>query len=296
MPSAPKRAGFNTLTDPQLAYVEKRPHTTRNFSRQHRQAETSHIMKPAQRSTLCELDPIDLEGFLPIAAAFGSSTYGYVVTPNVDHLIRLADDERFRAYYREARYALLDSRFVARLLRITQGVDFPICTGSDLTASLFGQIIESDDRIVLIGGDQFQADDLKRRYGLHDLHHHNPPMGFSANPNAVRTALEFVEAASPFRFCFLAVGAPQQERLASELAERGRARGLALCIGASIDFITGRQRRAPRWMQRLSLEWLHRLLQSPRRLAGRYLVRGPRIFGLLRKSIIAVRTAPGASQ
>jgi exopolysaccharide biosynthesis WecB/TagA/CpsF family protein len=251
-------------------------------------------MKPAQRLTLCELDPIDLEDFLPIAAAFGSSTYGYIVTPNVDHLIRLADDERFRAYYREARYALLDSRFVGRLLRFTQGVDFPICTGSDLTARLFSDIIMPDDRIVLVGGDQSQADELKRRYRLHDLHHHNPPMGFSAKPEAVRTALEFVEAASPFRFCFLAVGAPQQEKLASALAERGHAKGLALCIGASIDFITGRQRRAPRWMQRLSLEWLHRLLQSPRRLAGRYLIRGPRIFGLLRRSTIAVRTNPGA--
>lgn len=59
------------------------------------------------------------------------------------------------------------------------------------------------------------------------------------------------------------------------------ARGLTLCCGASINFLTGVERRAPQWMQRLSLEWLYRLLQNPRRLARRYLVRGPQIVRLL---------------
>jgi UDP-N-acetyl-D-mannosaminuronic acid transferase (WecB/TagA/CpsF family) len=56
---------------------------------------------------------------------------------------------------------------------------------------------------------------------------------------------------------------------------------LALCIGASINFLTGSERRAPRWMQLIGFEWLYRLMNDPRRLAKRYLVRGPRIFLLL---------------
>jgi UDP-N-acetyl-D-mannosaminuronic acid transferase (WecB/TagA/CpsF family) len=44
-------------------------------------------------------------------------------------------------------------------------------------------------------------------------------------------------------------------------------------------------------MQRLALEWLYRLVQDPRRLAGRYLVRGPRIFGHLRRARIVLRKA-----
>jgi exopolysaccharide biosynthesis WecB/TagA/CpsF family protein len=85
------------------------------------------------------------------------------------------------------------------------------------------------------------------------------------------------------------VGSPQQELVARALQERGRARGLALCVGASLDFIGGIEQRAPLWMQRASLEWLYRLLQNPRRLAGRYLVRGPRIFLQITQSRFVLR-------
>jgi exopolysaccharide biosynthesis WecB/TagA/CpsF family protein len=114
-------------------------------------------------------------------------------------------------------------------------------------------------------------------------------MGFVGDEKAVDDCLEFIEQASPFRFCFLAVGSPQQELVATLVKQRGVARGLALCIGGSLNFLTGRERRAPLWMQRLSLEWLYRLAQDPRRLWVRYLVRGPRIFGHLRQAQVVLR-------
>jgi hypothetical protein len=73
------------------------------------------------------------------------------------------------------------------------------------------------------------------------------------------------------------------------LKSRGVARGLALCIGASINFLTGDERRAPVWMHRCGVEWLYRLIQAPGRMTQRYLVRGPRVFGLLRHAMIGVR-------
>jgi N-acetylglucosaminyldiphosphoundecaprenol N-acetyl-beta-D-mannosaminyltransferase len=114
-------------------------------------------------------------------------------------------------------------------------------------------------------------------------------MGFIMKLEAVEECLHFVEQASPFRFCFLAVGSPQQEMLAALLRQRGIARGLALCVGASLNFLTGTERRAPLWVQKLSLEWLYRLAQNPRRLWVRYLVRGPRIFGQLRQAQVILR-------
>jgi UDP-N-acetyl-D-mannosaminuronic acid transferase (WecB/TagA/CpsF family) len=69
--------------------------------------------------------------------------------------------------------------------------------------------------------------------------------------------------------------------VAQRLQARGKARGLVLCVGASLNFLTGAERRAPRWMQRFALEWLYRLAQDPKRLARRYLLRGPRVFGYL---------------
>jgi exopolysaccharide biosynthesis WecB/TagA/CpsF family protein len=228
-----------------------------------------------------EFSDCDLSEFMEIAAGFDSQAYAYAVTPNVDHVIRFWDDASFRELYRNAGFVLLDSRFLAYLLRLVAGLRLPTSPGSDVTARLFGDVIKPDDKVVVIGGTAEQAEVLSRKYGLRGLRHLNPRMGFINDPADVEECLRFIESESPFRFCLLAVGSPQQEVLAKALQSRARARGLALCVGASINFLTGTERRAPRWMQNLGFEWLYRLLNDPGRLAKRYLVRGPRIFVLL---------------
>ncbi|HUP91106.1 MAG TPA: WecB/TagA/CpsF family glycosyltransferase [Solimonas sp.] len=234
-------------------------------------------------------DDYDLDRLTEVVAHFGQQKFGYVVTPNTDHMIRLHQEPSLRPLYDGADFMLLDSRFIALVLRTLRGVSLPVCTGSDLTARLFGKVIGPEDRVVLIGASDAQARSLAQRYGLQHLEHYNPPMGFIRDPAEVERCLAFVEAHSPFRFCLMAVGAPQQEMLSRRLKDRGLARGLALCIGASIDFLTGKETRAPQWMQQSGLEWLYRLAQNPRRLAYRYLVRGPRIFPLLGSATFMLR-------
>ena len=236
------------------------------------------------------IDDYDLERFGRVAAAFGTSRFGYVVTPNVDHVIRYHDEPAFRMLYRDASYVLMDSRFLARILAAWKGIELPVCAGSDLTPRLL-QGAADGDRIVIVGGTRPQVSQLAERYGLKNLEHVEPPMGFIHNPFAVEKCLVQIEQASPFRYCFLAVGSPQQEVLARHLKLRGRARGLALCVGGAINFITQRERRAPLWMQRQGLEWLFRLSQDPRRLSGRYLLRGPRIVALIHKLTLQLRLA-----
>jgi exopolysaccharide biosynthesis WecB/TagA/CpsF family protein len=254
----------------------------------------SSLQRPPPAKLAFALDDYDLDGFAGVASSFGQNRYGFVVTPNADHLIRLHREPSFRALYADAAYVLLDSRFISHLLRFTQKLRLSVCTGSDLTERLFEQVIRPHDPLVLIGGSAEQAARLRARYGLQRLAHFNPPMGFTRDPEALETCLRFVEAHSPFRYCLLAVGAPQQEMVAQQLKLRGVARGLALCIGASINFLTGEEQRAPRWMQRSGLEWLFRLLQAPRRMASRYLVRGPQLFGLLQHTQILLRPATAA--
>lgn len=237
-----------------------------------------------------ELDGQDLARFVRTAAQFGTDRFGYVVTPNADHLIRYHDDPAFRAAYADAEFVLSDSRFVSRLLALTRGLHIPVCTGSDLTAQLITSVARPQDRLVLIGGSAEQASMLVQKCGFTDLRHLNPPMGFIHDAAAVARVLEFIEQQSPFRFCLLAIGCPQQELVAQQLKHRGIARGLALCVGASIDFLTGRERRAPLLLRWLGLEWAFRLLQNPRRLGRRYLVRGPRVFNVLRRMEIRLKT------
>jgi N-acetylglucosaminyldiphosphoundecaprenol N-acetyl-beta-D-mannosaminyltransferase len=241
-----------------------------------------------------EMDDFDVETFAAVAARFGQDHYGFVVTPNVDHLIRFHEDAAFRALYESAAYVLLDSRFASRLLRLFKGLRLRVCPGADLTACLLTRVVRPADRIVVVGGTPDQTQRLVQAYRLENVRHHNPPMGFIDQPPALEECLEFIEHASPFRFCFLAVGSPQQERVAELLQRRAKARGLALCVGASINFLTGTEQRAPLYMQRAGLEWLYRLLRNPTRLASRYLVRGPRIFLHLRRARIVLRKPPGA--
>jgi exopolysaccharide biosynthesis WecB/TagA/CpsF family protein len=216
-----------------------------------------------------------------------------VVTPNVDHLIRYCEDDSFRALYRAAEYTLLDSRVVALALRLFKRVRVAVCTGSDLTAHLLGRVAPAE-RIVLIGGSESQVKRLLATYRLANVTHHEPPMGFIRDAEATETCLRFIEAHSPFRYCFLAIGSPQQEMIAQHLQARGKARGLVLCVGAALNFLTGTERRAPRFMQRLALEWLYRLLQDPRRLGRRYLVRGPRFFSYFLRGRLQLRARRSA--
>jgi exopolysaccharide biosynthesis WecB/TagA/CpsF family protein len=241
-----------------------------------------------------QISDCDVPTFIEIAANYGTGTFGYAVTPNVDHVLRYAADAPFRDIYRKAAFVLFDSRFLARVVGLTKGQRLPTCPGSDFTGALLNQVIAPDDAIVVIGGSRAQADALRRRYSLKRLQHFVPPMGFIRDPAAVEQCLRFIEEASPFRFCFLCVGCPQQELLAQMLQARGRARGLALCVGGAINFLTGAERRAPAWVQACGLEWLHRLVLDPRRLSERYLVRGPRIFFLLPRLRFVLRAATAA--
>lgn len=212
-----------------------------------------------------------------IADRPATAPFAYVVTPNVDHIVRLqCSRSDLWPAYRRAWLTLCDSRVVGRLAAHV-GLSLPILPGSDLTSALLRHVIAPDDDIAILGGRADAVATLCRAYGLTHVLHYDPPMGFIHDPAEVRRAALFVVGARA-RYSFLAVGSPQQEVLAYHVARIGGAIGVGLCIGASLDFLTHRQVRAPRVIQRLSLEWLFRLLADPLRLWRRYLIDGPLIF------------------
>lgn len=209
-----------------------------------------------------------------------TSPYGYVVTPNVDHVIRLADaPAAVRRAYDDAALVLCDSRILARLAAWA-GVRLVVTPGSDLTAVLFARLLGPGDRLCLIGGGEGDSARLEALHPGVTIVQHRPPMGLRGDAAARARAVDAAVVARA-RVTLFAVGSPQQELLAHEMAGRADARGTGLCIGASTDFLLGRQRRAPRIVQRMSLEWAWRLLGDPRRLARRYLVEGPAVFPLV---------------
>ena len=210
--------------------------------------------------------------------------FRYVVTPNVDHVVRLHNGggapwhAAFVAAERDADLCINDSRILAKLAGLS-GLSLPVVPGSDLTRILIEGGMPPGTRIALIGGSGGDATWLQGRLADADVRHFEPPMGVRDDPAAQQTIVDFVETNRP-NLTLFAIGAPQSEIVAHQIQRRGKAPGVGLCIGASIEFLTGAKRRAPRAMQRLGLEWAFRLLSEPRRLWRRYLVEGPPIFAI----------------
>jgi N-acetylglucosaminyldiphosphoundecaprenol N-acetyl-beta-D-mannosaminyltransferase len=215
-----------------------------------------------------------------LARATDESAYSYVVTPNVDHVVRLHENEpterSLQPLYDGAGLCLCDSK-ILHLLARARGLNLPVVPGSELTALMFERLIRPGDRIAIVGGDAELLAGLQARFRGVDFIQHCPPMGLRTNAAARREAAQFI-ADSAGRFSFIAVGSPQQEMIAAEAKAIPGAKGTALCIGASLEFLTGQLKRAPKILQHLSLEWAHRLLSEPRRMWRRYLIEGPRIF------------------
>ena len=203
--------------------------------------------------------------------------FKYVVTPNVYHMVRLLEDPAtMQPLFERAWRVFCDSRVLSRLAWFS-GERLPVITGSDLTARIIARADEQRLTIALVGPTAAACAALESRYPGLNVVFHTPPMGFITSEHEVQKCVDFVvQAQAPL--VFLAVGMPQQEILARRIADHPQARGVGLCIGAAIDFLTGKQRRAPVWVQKAGLEWLHRLLSDPRRLALRYLIECPRIF------------------
>lgn len=215
-------------------------------------------------------------------------SFRFIVTPNVDHLVRLSKEpEVFKPLYEASWLSVCDSR-ILELMAAFSGIPLKAVPGSDLTQQLFDNVITEEDVINVIGADEEIVEKVKSIYGLSKVNLHQPPMGMRRKPEAIAAAAKFI-ADHPARYTFICVGSPQQEMVAKACLERGDCVGLGLCVGASLDFLGGRTKRAPKWVQSIRMEWLFRLLSEPKRLWKRYLVEGPKIFGLWIKWMVSAK-------
>ncbi len=214
---------------------------------------------------------IDMAGTLALLQGRpADAPFVYVSTPNAQHVVRIQRGQaRAIAAHDQAWLTPCDSRVLILLARMF-GLSLPLVTGSDLTRHMFESVIDRDEPVTVIGGDAELAHRLRSQLGLTRLSLFDPPFGFYNDPAEMARAADYVETHRA-RFVFIACGTPQSELLGVLLQARGRATGVGLTIGASLQFITGQVKRAPRLWQVLSLEWLFRLLQEPRRM-GRRLV------------------------
>lgn len=225
-----------------------------------------------------------------IARSETSNAFRYLVTPNVDHVVRLKRDRELYKYYEAAWMSLCDSRPITGLA-LLRSSRLPLVTGSDLTALLFSSVIRDGDLITLIAANEDIFHAMEAAYPTVRFRAIIPPQGVLNNRTALDACIDFV-VQEESRFVFIAIGSPQSEKIAYELSLHPKARGIGLCIGASLEFLVGTKKRAPRWMQRSSLEWLHRLALDPRRMWRRYVGAVIPLSGLFFQELFPPRRGP----
>ena len=196
-----------------------------------------------------------------------------VVTLNLDHLVKLRRDASFRSAYRAAKFVSADGAPVARLAR-RQCTDIERTPGADLLLPLCREAADRKIGIYLFGTDRDALTQSAAKLSestdgrLKICGAAAPAMKFDPSGPEADAALDAIEA-SGAGLCFVALGAPKQVIFAARALDRGINAGF-VCVGAGLDFLAGRQIRAPRVMREYGLEWLWRLSQNPRRLAARY--------------------------
>ena len=202
---------------------------------------------------------------------------GMVVTPNLDHLRRCARSPEYARLVAAGELVVPDGVPILWASRIA-GRPLPgLVAGSNLVSSLAAGAARRGRSLFLLGGVEGSAAGaadvlVKRHSGLRIAGTWCPPFGFEKDAAEMARITSALCDAAP-DIVYVGLGSPKQERLIERL------RPLLPCawwlgVGVSFSFLTGDVRRAPRWMQRCGLEWVHRLASEPRRLARRYLIEG----------------------
>jgi N-acetylglucosaminyldiphosphoundecaprenol N-acetyl-beta-D-mannosaminyltransferase len=201
----------------------------------------------------------------------------YVVTPNVDHTVLLQENEELVSAYEKAHLILADGHPIVWASRLLRKPLPERVAGSELVPKLF-DAFETDHRngklrVFLLGAQPgvgaIAAANMKAKWpNVETVGVYSPPMGFEKDPEENNFILGRIALTRP-DVVIVGLGAPKQEIWVAKHFDQMHAKA-ALCVGATIDFLAGEQKRAPVWMQRSGVEWLHRMCSQPKRLVKRY--------------------------
>ena len=201
----------------------------------------------------------------------------FVVTPNVDHIVKVQADIGLQAAYKQAALVVTDGKPVVWAASIL-GLSIPgTVPGSDLVPAIFdaAQANKKPIKVFLLGAmpgvaDRAKDNILEKWPVVNVVGTLSPDFGFDKDIIVSNSICEMVNR-SGADLLVLGLGAPKQELWITQYAPKVSVK-VALCVGATIDFLAGEKARAPIWMRKVGLEWLHRMFTEPKRLAKRYFI------------------------
>lgn len=210
----------------------------------------------------------------------------YVVTPNVDHIVKIEQDNEFREIYKNADLILTDGMPLIWISKFKKNPIKEKVSGSDLFPKVCELASKKNYKIFLLGADEgvgeIAAQKLTEKYkGLNICGTYSPKFGFENDPEEIDKIIKIVNKNKP-HILAVGLGAPKQEKFIYKYKDKLNV-PVSLAIGATIDFEAGKVKRAPVFFQKMGLEWLYRLAKEPKRMYKRYLINDMKIFKIVYK-------------
>ncbi|WP_183279696.1 WecB/TagA/CpsF family glycosyltransferase [Clostridium fungisolvens] len=234
-----------------------------------------------------EIDNLSMEeALVRIDALIRNGRYNYVVTPNVDHIVKLEKDQELREVYNNADLILVDGMPLVWISKLNKEPIKEKISGSDFFPEVCKLSSNKGYKVFLLGAAEGVADraakNLQVKYPkLNIVGAYSPSFGFEKKEDEVKKIIKIINEVKP-DILAVGVGAPKQEKFIYNYLSDLKV-PVSLGIGATIDFEAGNIKRAPRWMQKSGLEWFYRLSKEPKRMFKRYLVDDMKIISIIIK-------------
>lgn len=220
------------------------------------------------------VDPVDLEGALArVAQLEANRQKGFVCAAGVHGVLEARRNPQVARAFAQAALVVPDGRPMVWVGRMQRHHTIRQVTGPDLMRAILSRPEFAGRSHFFYGGKPGVAQDLAARWksefpAMRIAGTYTPPFR-DLSPSEETELMDVVNKCKP-DFLWVGISTPRQELLMRRLLPRLND-GVLLGVGAAFDFHTGRIRDCAPWIKRLGFQWLHRLMQDPRRLWRRNL-------------------------
>lgn len=220
-----------------------------------------------------------------------SHTPSYVCFANVHMTIEAHNDDTFKQKVTNATLVLADGKPVAVACKLLYGKKQERIAGMDFMPAILARANEQKAKVFFYGSTPEVLDALQKR--INSDFTNVQVAGAIAPPFRPLSDDELQEHInqvnnSGAHIVMVSLGCPKQEKWM--WANTNKINAVLLGVGGAFAVTAGLQKRSPVWMQKLGLEWLHRLLQEPARLFKRYFVTNTTFIWLLMKELVKRKT------
>lgn len=216
----------------------------------------------------------------------------YMLTVNVDHIVKMQNDEEFNYVYKNADYITADGVPIIWASKLLKKPIKEKLSGSDILPTILPLAEKKQYKLFFLGAAEGVAEraanNIRKKYkNIKIVGTYSPSYGFEKNEEENKKIIEMIRNAN-VDILFVGVGAPKQEKWIAKYKDQYNV-PLSIGVGATFDFIAGNAKRAPKWMQNAGLEWFWRFIQEPKRLFKRYFIDDMKFISIFIKEYLNTR-------